>query len=260
MSIKEFILNYIMEVRGLFLKKGNWENTRSDKLAKSIEILVSEEDKNGTDILSMSDFFDVAMRQMSNMFVTSKSDIDLSIISPFELSVVNDALQMIGAYYSPQYALIPDFASLPKHIIEKLKKGELILGESKQVQGNLRSVLIDAETNSRVKDITLKRIENTNQIDAISRDLLMQMELSKISNKLARLESEQGYLINFTRNEAIMRPFLDARDFLLAAQNEKNKKMQIEKLKKAEDKMNTAINAVYVDMATIEKEFAIKPI
>ena len=63
-------------------------------------------------------------------------------------------------------------------------------------------------------------------------------------------------MIEFARNQAIMRPFLDARDFILSAQNATAEIDQKENLEKAAEKMRTAINAVYVDMTTIEGELA----
>ena len=60
-------------------------------------------------------------------------------------------------------------------------------------------------------------------MDVIPKDLLTQMQLRQISEKIDVLKSEQTYLTEFTRNQAIIGPFLNARDFILSAQNAKNK-------------------------------------
>ncbi|MBQ2922474.1 MAG: hypothetical protein IJE60_05215 [Tyzzerella sp.] len=222
----------------------------------AIEILVTEEDKIGSNIMCMSDFFDIAVHQMSNTLVCAKNNLEMNVLPVSDLSVVNNALQTVGAFCSPKFDLVPDFASLPKDILEKYKAGKIVFGDSKQVEGNIRAVLIDVETKQRVKDVTLKKLERTDQTAGISRDMVTQMQLRQISEKIDYMESEQTYLIEFARNQAIMRPFLDARDFILSAQNATAEIDQKENLEKAAEKMRTAINAVYVDMTTIEGEFA----
>lgn len=222
----------------------------------AIEILVTEEDKTGSNIMCMSDFFDIAVHQMSNTLVCAKNNLEMNVLPVSDLSVVNNALQTVGAFCSPKFDLVPDFASLPKDILEKYKAGKIVLGDSKQVEGNIRAVLIDVETKQRVKDVTLKKLERTDQTAGISRDMVTQMQLRQISEKIDYMESEQAYLIEFARNQAIMRPFLDARDFILSAQNATAEIDQKENLEKAAEKMRTAINAVYVDMTTIEGELA----
>lgn len=221
---------------------------------QNIQILVTEEDKTGSNIMRMSDFFEVAVQQMSNELVCADEDTVLSDLPISDIGMVNDSLQTIGAFLSPQFDLVPDFASLPKDILQKYKEGKLILGDSKQVEGNIRSVLVDVETNTRVKDVTLKKLERTDQTASISRDMVTQMQLRQISEKIDYMESEQAYLIEFTRNQAIMGPFLDARDCILSAQNSVDAIEQKKYLEMAAEKMRTAINAVYVDMTTIESE------
>lgn len=223
----------------------------------NIQILVTREDKTGNDIMRMSDFFESAVHQLSRELMNENEDsiiVNELPIADFEL--VNDALQVMGAFCSPEFDLVPDFSSLPKDILKKFKAGELVLGDSKQVDGNVRAVLVDVETNSRVKDVTLKKLARTDQTASITRDMVTQMQLRQISEKIDYLESEQAYLIEFARNQAIIRPFLDARDYILSAQNAKNKVEQKEYLDKASEKMITAINAVYVDITTIESELA----
>ena len=127
--------------------KHQTENNLSvEKTGTSIEILVTEEDKTGSNIMCMSDFFDVAVQQMSNSLVCTKDDLEIGDLPVSDLGIVNDALQTVGAFCSPQFDLVPDFASLPKEILEKYRAGKLTLGDSKQVEGNIRAVLVDVET------------------------------------------------------------------------------------------------------------------
>ena len=45
----------------------------------AIEILVTEEDKTGSNIMCMSDFFDIAVHQMSNTLVCAKNNLEMNM-------------------------------------------------------------------------------------------------------------------------------------------------------------------------------------
>ena len=228
----------------------------TDQPGHEVMILVTDEDKTGSDVMKMSDFFSIALQGMSKELVSSETLITVDDLPLSDLGIINEAIQAVGVFRSPEFDLVPDFSSLPKDIQDKYKAGELILGESKQVEGNIRSVLVDAETKVRVKDVTLKKVEHTDASTEISRNMLNQMQLRQISEKLEFMISEQSYLIDFTRNQAIIRPFLDARDNILKAQNQVGFAEQKLYLEKAADSLQTAINAMYVDINTIEGHLA----
>ena len=223
-----------------------------------ITILVTDEDKTGSDVTKMSDFFSVALQDMSKELVSPDSLISIDELPISNLSAVNEAIQTIGAFRSPEFDLLPDFSALPKDIQEKYKSGKLILGESKQVEGNIRAVLVDAETKERVKDVTLKKVERIDSSGEISRNMLNQMQLRQISQKLDYMMSEQSYLIDFSRNQTIIKPFLDARDSILQAQGQIELTEQKLYLTKASESLKSAINAVYVDMNTLEGDIAVE--
>lgn len=224
--------------------------------SQNIRILVSEEDKTGCDIMAMSDFFTIALREMSKELTISGTFLSFNKLPLADISVLNEAIHAVGVFSSPEFELIPDFSSLPKDIQEKYRAGKLILGESKQVDGNVRAVLVDADTKVRVKDVTFKKVEKTDVTNDIFQNILTQMQLRQISDKLDYMASEQSYLIDFTRNQAIIRPFLDARDDILNAQNQISFEEQMKCLERASEKLQTAINAVYVDMNTIGSHLA----
>ena len=248
----------------MFGKKKKTDNTEQHLEAvietvqpsHEIMILVTEEDKTGSDVMKMSDFFSVALQGISNELVSSDSLVSIDEFPISDLSIVNEAIQAVGVFRSPEFDLIPDFSALPKDIQDKYKAGELILGDSKQVEGNIRAVLVDAETKVRVKDVTLKKVERLDASADISRNMLNQMQLRQICEKLDYMISEQSYLIDFTRNQAIIRPFLDARDNILKAQSQIGFDEQKKYLAKAADNLQSAINAVYVDLNTIEGHLA----
>lgn len=228
----------------------------TDQPSHEVMILVTDEDKTGSDVMKMSDFFSIALQGMSKELVSSETFITVDELPVSDLGIINEAIQAVGVYRSSEFDLVPDFSSLPKDIQDKYKTGELILGDSNQVEGNIRAVLVDAETKVRVKDVTLKKIEHTDTSAEISRNMLNQMQLRQISEKLDFMISEQSYLIDFSRNQTIIRPFLDARDNILKAQDQIGFADQKMYLEKAADSLQSAINAVYVDMNTIEGHLA----
>ncbi len=229
-------------------------NNRDGK--REIMILVTDEDKTGRDVMCMSDFFSIAVQELSKELISAENLVEANSLPVFNISLVNEALQTVGVFCSPEFDLVPDFASLPKDIQERYKAGELILGESKEVSGNIRAVLVDAKSHIRVKDVTLKRIEQVKGTEDISRNMLTQMQLKQISDKLNYMISEQSYLIDFTRNQAMIRPFLDARDYILKAQSHSAQEEQQLYLVKASENLQSAINSVYVDINTIEGHLA----
>ena len=103
----------------------------------AIEILVTEEDKTGSNIMCMSDFFDIAVHQMSNTLVCAKNNLEMNVLPVSDLSVVNNALQTVGAFCSPKFDLVPDFASLPKDILEKYKAGKISIHVYKSIRQHL---------------------------------------------------------------------------------------------------------------------------
>lgn len=239
-------------------KKKEREPNRLDVVQskRKIQILVTEEDKTGRDIMAMSVFFSIALQEMSKELVSTNELVTVSDLPLADISILNDTIRTVGVFRAPEFDLLPDFDALPKDIKEKYRAGKLALGESKQVDGNIRAVLVDSETKERVKDVTLKKVERTDVTNDITQNMLTQMQLRQISDKLDYMASEQSYLIDFSRNQAIFRPFLDARDDILSAQLQTDHDEQMRFLRAASEKLQSAINGVYVDMNTIESHFA----
>ncbi len=125
-----------------------------------VRILVTEEDKTGEDILAMSDFFSGYIQQLTDAIRTSAVTTYVPNIPVADFGIIGEVVQRAEVISQGATQLLPDFDSLPKDIRQKLKDGIYKVGESKQVDGNLRAVVVD-ETGTRVKDVTLKEV-NTN--------------------------------------------------------------------------------------------------
>ena len=71
--------------------------------------------------------------------------------------MIEDVINQADVITQGNVILLPDFDNLPSDVRIKLKKGIYSIGESKQVEDNLRAVILD-ENGVRVKDITLKKV------------------------------------------------------------------------------------------------------
>ena len=223
---------------------------------KPINIFVTHEDRVGDDITKMSDFFEV---YISSMMTELKSQPGIEMNN--SLKIVNDTsiLQNIlseikNIFQKENVTLIPDLEKLPWDVREKLKTGEYCIGKSRQVDGNLRAVIVN-ENNVRVKDITLKRISNNNINTQMITSIINQMQIQQIFTKLTSIEEFQTYQIETDRNSRMIRPFLDARDYAIKAENTNNKEKKTKLLEKAEEKVTSALNEVYLDLNTTKDEF-----
>ena len=223
---------------------------------KPINIFVTHEDRVGDDITKMSDFFEV---YISSMMTELKSQPGIEMNN--SLKIVNDTsiLQNISSeikniFQKENVTLIPDLEKLPWDVREKLKTGEYCIGKSRQVDGNLRAVIVN-ENNVRVKDITLKRISNNNINTQMITSIINQMQIQQIFTKLTSIEEFQTYQIETDRNSRMIRPFLDATDYAIKAENINNKEKKTKLLEKAEEKVTSALNEVYLDLNTTKDEF-----
>lgn len=88
--------------------------------------------------------------------------------------------------------LLPDFDNLPIDVKTKLKKGIYKVGNSKQVDGNLRAVILD-ENDVRIKDVTFKKVINNSGNIETARSIGNQLQMRQIYTKLADIQEIQTY-------------------------------------------------------------------
>ena len=194
------------------------DNTRGNSEG-CFQILVTEEDKTGEDILAMSDFFGV---YVDNLCESIRSCSDTSILPDIpvaDIGAINEVVQCAEVVMNGTTQLIPDLDSLPFDIKKKLKDKIYKIGESRQVDGNLRAVIVD-EGGNRVKDVTLKEVKiNPGTLEA-SRSIANQMQLKQIYAKLDAIQEMQSFQIERDRDRDMRVPFLDARHYILLSQEE----------------------------------------
>ena len=215
-----------------------------------VHILVTEEDKTGEDILAMSDFFGGYVQQLIDAIRTNAVTTYVPSLPVADIGIIGEVVQRAEVISQGATQLLPDFDSLPNGIRQKLKDGIYKVGESKQVDGNLRAVIVD-EAGTRVKDVTLKEVNiNLGTLEA-SRSITNQLQMRQIYAKVDAIQEMQSFQIARDRDRDIKVPFLDARYYILKAQGENcTDKEREEYLKKAADKLLSAVNSVYTDLTT----------
>ena len=222
-----------------------------------LTIFKTEEDKTGINISKMSNFFDGYIREMTLSIRDSSALEEVTKFPLSDLSVIGDVINQADIFIKGNITLLPDFDNLPSDVRTKLKKGIYSIGESRQVEDNLRAVILD-ENGVRVKDITLKKVINNPGNIETMRSIANQMQMRQIYAKLSEIQEFQTYQLQRDRDRDIIVPFLDARCLVLEAATKQSEEDQLRMLKEADDKMRTAINSVYTDIETTSKSFAKK--
>lgn len=231
------------------------ETPGTSLIPSELHILVTEADTNGYEISKMSDFMGLYARQLTRSLSDSSYVEAVSGIPIADIGIINDVVQQAAVVIKGNVTLVPDFDNLPSDIKEKLKKGLYSIGDSKQVDGNLRAVIVD-ESGTRVKDITLKKVINNPGTLETTRSIANQMQMKQIQDTLVAIQEMQSYQLDRDRDRDILTPFFDARDYILRAQNATNIESRHAFLEKASDRMTTALNSVYAEMRTASLHLA----
>ena len=235
-------------------------DTREDGLnhiehRKSLDIFRTKADRYGRDITAMSNFFDGYVKQMS-IALREQSGMETVLDFPVaDLSIIGEVVRRADIIMQGNITLLPDFDNLPSDIKWKLKKGIYTIGESRQVHGNLRAVVLD-ENGVRLKDITLKRVLNNPGNAEMARSIGNQIQMRQIYAKLADIQEFQTYQLERDRDRDIIVPFLDARTLVLEAETKDSEKERVQILQEADGKIRSALNSIYADIETTSKSFA----
>lgn len=215
-----------------------------------LNIFETEEDKRGTDLLAMSNYFDV--------FV---SKIDISLDHNGKWEVVADASGLLGQIattiksgydISKMNMLVADTSHFSKEIVDGLKEGIYHIGQSKEVAGNLRPVLLD-EKERIVKFVTLKKAINPSEILTDMTNLSMQLSLKHISAQIEDVGRDVQGISEFVRREALSNKFIYARDKIMSAASASIKKQE-QFLLEADTYLMEGLTDLYADVnAEVQK-------
>ncbi len=221
---------------------------------KELKILVSQIEMTTHDLYQMGNFFE---NYISGIKKRMEADAlgQIVDISPATISIITEAINF-GTLTTMGVQYVPNFDALPNEIKEGIKNGKYIIGESKQVNGDMRAVLIDKETKLRVKDITLKEVKTTPDTMELSRNILTQLQMKQINEKLDLLCDMQKFQLKRDRDRDLVEPFFKARDYIRDAQVTVTEADRERYLNNAMDVLGNVIQAGYQDMRTSAKELA----
>ena len=208
-----------------------------------LNIFATEEDKNSTDLLEMSNFFE--------LFI---DDIGDNLHNFYQWDTVIDFGALLGRLAAAIKAgfdindmgvMVADYSHFSKEIIDGLKKGIYHIGEVKEVAGNMRPAILDKDEHI-VKWFTMKKAVNPKEMLSDVGSLSMQNSLRQISSELKGISQDLKYEIEFNRRQALSLPFINARTkFLNAINNPKNK---VKYLEEADTYLLEGLNALYADI------------
>ena len=220
-----------------------------------INIFVTRADRYEKDLSKMSNFMDGYADQLS-LALQRKATPGLLVTAPIsDLGIIRDVVQQANVVRKGNMMLVPDFDNLPLDIKKKLKKRIYSIGESRQVDGNLRAVIND-ENGRRIKDITLKKVPVNQEALETSRNIEQQLQLRHIHALLADIRGLQQFQLEKDRDSEILTPFLNARTMVLEAEAKDTVEDRNRLLTKADDEMRNAISAIKADIYRTSIEFA----
>jgi len=208
-----------------------------------LNIFATEEDKNGTDLLEMSNFFDIFIDDIGenlHNYHQWENVIDFGALFG-RLAAVMKA----GFDINDMGVMVADYSHFSKDIIDGLKKGIYHIGESKEVAGNMRPAILDKDEHI-VKWFTMKKAVNPKEMLSDVGSLSMQNSLRQISSELKGISQDLKYEIEFTRRQALSLPFINARTKFLNAIN--NPENRVKYLEEADTYLLEGLNSLYADI------------
>lgn len=140
------------------MEDGAKENTALN-IQKPLEILVTDEDKHGTDIACMSDFFGIYIEQLSAELSNQVMRGVVEKIPAADVQILGELVHGVDVLLSGKYGYIPDFDSLPNDVKDKLKK--VFTHWESQDRSKIMLELWFLMKMVRELKMTLKRVLNT---------------------------------------------------------------------------------------------------
>lgn len=181
-----------------------------------LDIFVSKEDKEGSDLLKMSNYFDVFIGHISDDVNKNGT---WEIIEDSQDFIGQIAIAIKGGFdISKLGMLIADTSHFSKKIIDDLKSGIYHIGESKEVAGHLRPAVLD-ENERLVKFVTLKKAINPSELLSDISTLSMQASLKNINAQIENVGRDVKSISEFVRREKLSNKFLYAREKIMNAVN-----------------------------------------
>lgn len=217
-----------------------------------LNIFTEEEDRKGTDLLAMSDFFEVFIGKIE---VEMGTDTAWEVFHNIEGFIGEIAAAIKGGFdISKMGMLVADYSHFSQDIIDGLKEGIYHVGQSKEVAGNLRPAILD-ENEHLVKFFTLKKAVNPSSVLTDISTLSMQASLQRISAQIEDIGRDVKGMIDFTRREALSNKFIYARDKIMLAATASDDEQDMY-LKEADTYLMEGLTDLYSDINAQVKALA----
>lgn len=212
-----------------------------------LNIFIEEEDKKGTDLLAMSDFFSVLIGKLE-MEMDADTAWEVYLNLEGMVGEIASAIKS-GFDISKMGMLVADYSHFSQNIVDGLKEGIYHIGQSKEVAGNLRPAILD-ENGQLVKFFTLKKASDPSSVLSDISTLTMQASLQRISSQIEDIGQDVKGIIDFARREALSNKFIYARDKIMsAAASDVNEQMEF--LKDADTYLMEGLTDLYSDINEI---------
>ena len=208
-----------------------------------LDIFHTSEDLLGTDLLSMSDYFQLLINKTTEKVSVSNRWESIRDINPFWGQIASAIRGYIDI--SEMGVLVADKSHFSKEIVDGLKTGIYHIGESKEVSGNLRPAIVDKD-NRLVKFFTLKRAFNPSAVLLDVSMMSIQASLQQISSELQSISNQIEYVIDLARRTELSNKFINAREYVKKAFN--NPDYQNDFLIEADKYLTEGLTALYSDV------------
>lgn len=215
-----------------------------------LDIFTSEADKKGTDLLKMSNYFDVFVSKIDTQ-LDSEGRWEILIDSGALLGRITAVIKS-GFDISEMNMLVADTSHFSQEIIDGLKKGIYHIGQSKEVAGNLRPAVLD-ENEHLVKFVTLKKAVNPSEVLSDISNLSMQLSLKNISAQIEDVGKDVQGISEFVRRENLSNKFIYARDRIMLAASAEGERQE-RYLMEADKYLMEGLISLYADInSEVEK-------
>lgn len=221
-------------------------NTPYENKNHLLEVFPTDRDRYGTDVISMSDPF---ITTTNSLYGKIMSEVKWTEISRSFIDNGGSLLSVLleGIDIFKGNILIADSSHLGPEIIRGLKEGIYKVGESKEVAGMLRPVIVDKNQHI-VKYLLLKRAFDPTSVLKDAATLTIQIQLKNISKKIDRLCSDIRDLSELFRRNETTGKYLNARNQVFKAANAASEEMFYYYLDKADDYLLQGITFLYQDL------------
>lgn len=217
-----------------------------------LNIFTEEEDKKGTDLLAMSDFFEVFIGKIETEMGT---DTAWEVFHNIEGFIGEIAAAIKGGFdISKIGMLVADYSHFSQEIVDGLKEGIYHVGQSKEVAGNLRPAILD-ENEHLVKFFTLKKAVDPTRVLSDISTLSMQASLQRISSQIEDIGRDVKGIIDFSRREALSNKFIYTRDKIMLASTASEEERELY-LKEADTYLMEGLTDLYSDINAQVKALA----